>query len=1701
MSLKLPQVWCDVGGTFTDCFVALPSGQRLNTKVLSSGVVKGTAESWLNENTFIDSTRCIDPDGFWIGANVRWLNGSGAIVATHRCTGFVASSGAFSVERKEGVDDVNGALQRRSWIRFELVAGIEAPVLAVRLLLGCNLSEPLPPLDVRLGTTRGTNALLTRNGERCALVTTRGFADLVRIGYQERPELFALAVRKRIPLHHCVVEIDERLSADGSVLRPIDLQATEHSLRELFQTGIRSLAVCLLHSYCNPVHELVIERIANDIGFHCICISSQVSPKIKAVLRAETALVDAYLTPIVRSYLSLTSSQFGSQHDVDRDLRMRVMTSSGGLVAADLVRGKDTVLSGPAGGAVAIEALAHATNEPKCIGLDMGGTSTDVCRIDGRLQLEHETVKAGVRMMVPTLAIHTVAAGGGSVCWFDGVSLRVGPQSAGADPGPACYGRGGPLTITDLNLLSNRIDHETFPFRLDVQAAKQSLNEVLTELNKKANSAPSEFTAKQLIEGFRRIANEHMAAAVRSISIAQGADPRQHALIGFGGAAGQHVCEIAELLDIHHVIDPPEAGLLSALGMGLASIQRTLSKPIYQLLDRCDASKILLAHSELRNSAQHEFQREGIAFDQVEDTYELEMRYVGSEGAIMIPIAFPIIENQIDVAELSKIRFADMHSRRFGYSCPGKQIELVSLKGEFRSRSQNRMPKMVSVEPSMVSPRPKRDTEGAVFLRQDLLPGQTVTGPALIVSSGSTTAVPAEWSVLVLSDKTLSIRRNPRNQKSVSIADLSKGGHANVVDPVTREVIAQRIAAIADQMGIVLEQTAVSVNVKDRRDFSCAVFASNGDLIANAPHVPVHLGAMSQTICCLLQLFPAMQPGDCFVTNDPYQGGSHLPDITVVTPVFVGGRKENSSIVEPQADFFVACRAHHAEIGGVSPGSMAPTSTRLGEEGVVIPPMYLVQQGVDRSADVEQLLRSGPYPSRAVAENMADLSAQQAANQRGLHAMSELADIYGVQELTHYLEFIQQASETKTRAWIETLPESTRRYSDSMDDGTRISVQIQKEVDSSGQAILGIDFNGTGPVSAGNLNANPAIVTAAVMYVIRCAVADSLPLNSGVMRCVRLTIPPGILNPDRIGNRENWPAVAGGNVETSQRVVDCLLGALGLAAASQGTMNNFLFGDSSFGYYETIGGGTGATSCSSGEDAVHSHMTNTRLTDVEVLEKRYPVRLMRFEIRQGSGGRGLYSGGSGLIRQILALKPLDVSLVTSRRNTVPFGLNGGESGKSGENWLIRKDGEQVRLNSSEQLSIQAGDCIRIETPGGGGMGKIAAESDRKSDVATNKVAIIHPTAQAIRNALARAAIEGAWQTYEGPNLQLLRSVLSTAVDREHVRLCCSGTFAVELAVRALHLQSDAEVILAGYDFPGNFRAIQDAGASVVLCDVAEKDWVPHVTQLEQAIGPNTRAIVVSHLHGSLAPMASICSWARERGLLVVEDACQVHGASIDGKPAGAWGDLGVFSFGGSKLIAAGRGGAVVTNDAKLAQRMTVFCERGNDSYALSELQAAVLVPQYEYLERDHLLRLQAAEELIQGLTKYEWLSVVPSTKNLQPAYYKVGIMLRDSLLQSTPVQTFVQNRSSESTSPMMLAREYVLQQLELQQIDCGVGFRGFLRRSSNRCRKVEVLDNSRLAADATIVIHHSHLLDPQTGESSIDRVLAAFGTLNLEILH
>ncbi|MFM8573648.1 MAG: hydantoinase B/oxoprolinase family protein, partial [Pirellula sp.] len=1180
-------------------------------------------------------------------------------------------------------------------VAYELVPSIEAPLLAARLMLRIPLTDPVPALDVRLGTTRATNALLTRSGERTALVTTQGFEDLIEIGYQDRPELFAIHVRKRSKLYEQSVGIVERLDADGRVLIELDLQQAREQLEMLKRRGIRSLAICFLHAYKNPLHEEQMASIAQQLGFSWVFCSSSVAPVIRAVSRGETTLVDAYLTPVVRKYLSGVREQLGQTPGS----KLRVMTSSGALVDATEASGKELVLSGPAGGAVALQAIAKQASAPKLIGLDMGGTSTDVCRIDGRLQLEHETLKAGIRMSVPTLAIHTVASGGGSLCYFDGVQLRVGPKSAGSDPGPACYGRGGPLTVTDLNLLHGRIDPAAFPIPLDPSASAARLCELLEEV--RSNPLFATLDAPGLVHGLRRIANEQMAAAVRAISIEQGADPREHVLVGFGGAAGQHICQIAELLDMDQIIDHPDAGLLSALGIGLAQIKRSASHPVYKPLDRIDTAELRQIREHLQKRVCQELLGEGVELERQTYHGEVELRYLGTEGALRIPWA----QNPEDWFT----QFEAKYRERFGVIRPSHPLEVTRLWLEGSSPEITNESIVSLDDPVQVLSDPSSHVQRRTIAmvvgtqlvdaplidRREISCKQSIQGPALVQSAGSTTIIDPGWSATMQQDGSLKIVRQRASMESETI----EMGQPKF-DPILREVVAQRVAAIADQMGIVLEQTALSVNVKQRRDFSCAVFDARGELIANAPHVPVHLGAMGRTVQAMIERFAMMRPGDCFVTNDPYQGGSHLPDVTVVTPVFAKNGLE-------QPAFFVASRAHHAEIGGIAPGSMAPTSTRLGQEGVIIPPMFLTEHGEDRSGQVELLLRSARYPSRNVLENMADLMAQQAANQQGVLAMQELARSLGVERLQGILESILEVAKTKTIRWIGSLAKSEYRFEDSMDDGTKIAVRITRTEDSR----LVFDFQGSGLESRGNLNANPGIVTAAVMYTIRCAIGDTMPLNSGVMRAVELRIPHGILNPQGSGPVEDWPAVAGGNVETSQRIVDVLWGALGLAAASQGTMNNFLFGNSGFGYYETIGGGTGASRSGPGADAVHSHMTNTRLTDVEVLEQRYPVRVTRFGVRRDSGGTGRYGGGCGMERQIMALEPLEVSLVTSRRVNSggdvagPYGLDGGGAGKPGENWRIDTQGRFERLQGSCQMRLKPGESIRICTPGGGGWGE------------------------------------------------------------------------------------------------------------------------------------------------------------------------------------------------------------------------------------------------------------------------------------------------------------------------------------------------------------------------------------------------------------
>lgn len=1279
------QVWCDIGGTFTDCFVVTPENKRLRLKVLSHGRMPGRIEKWVDSSSWIDPRRIGQPDRFWCSSSIVLYDANRRPIAQGRCSDFCGSTGMLRVD---------GLQTPENAVEYEIAPGIEAPVLAARLLLGRGLETPLPALDVRLGTTRATNALLTRTGEPTALLTTLGFEDMIDIGYQERPELFAIDVEKRPRLYQTSVGICERMDPQGQVLVPLDEDQAQKQLKSLQEQGIRSLAICFLHSYRNPMHELQVADLATQMGFPWVFCSSQVAPVIRAVSRGETTLVDAYLTPVVRKYLAGVRDQICSSSVS----KLRVMTSSGGLVDAAQASGKELVLSGPAGGAVALQSLAKQFGAPKLIGLDMGGTSTDVCRIDGRLQLEHETVKAGVRMTVPTLAIHTVASGGGSICYFDGVQLRVGPQSAGSDPGPACYGRGGPLTITDLNLLTGRIDPEAFPIPLHQQAAQDRLKELLEQV--RCSPLFASMDADQLVAGLRRIANEQMASAVRAISIQQGADPREHMLVGFGGAAGQHICQIAELLEMDQIIDHPEAGLLSALGMGFAQVKRSANHPVYRPLTQVDPLELDRIRRELIDRIGQELSAEGGSRERQAFCGEIELRYLGSEGTLRI--------DWDDHPERWHAAFENKYRDKFGVIRPSHPLEVTSVWIEGTSPEECPS-EFLGAQTKTDLADHAIDTERSIPMvvgsqrvlapcidRHRLGIGQSVHGPVLLQSSGSTTIIDPGWQATMQGDGSLKINRVMIRDEPMTMQGAPSRESSDNTDPILREVIAQRVAAIAEQMGIVLEQTAMSVNVKQRRDFSCAVFDARGELIANAPHVPVHLGAMGRTVQAMIDRFKEMQPGDCFVTNDPYQGGSHLPDVTVVTPVFVSEQPQRPA-------FFVASRAHHAEIGGIAPGSMAPTSTRLGQEGVILPPMHLVRAGEDCTIRIERLLASGPYPSRNVKENLADLLAQQAANQRGVAAMQELAKSLGASKLQSILESILEVARLKTVRWIRSLDQSEYRFEDAMDDGTRIAVRMTKPTSDR----LLVDFEGTGSESLGNLNANPGIVTAAVMYTIRCAIGDTMPLNSGVMRAVELRIPRGILNPLGVGPIEQWPAVAGGNVETSQRVVDVLWGALGLAAASQGTMNNFLFGNDRFGYYETIGGGTGASRSRPGADAVHCHMTNTRLTDVEVLESRYPVRVTHFGIRHGSGGKGKHAGGCGMVRELMALEPLDVSLVTSRRSgAAPYGLQSGGAGMLGENWLIDRQGQEQPLSGACQLRVQPGDRIRILTPGGGGFGAV-----------------------------------------------------------------------------------------------------------------------------------------------------------------------------------------------------------------------------------------------------------------------------------------------------------------------------------------------------------------------------------------------------------
>lgn len=1267
------QFWIDVGGTFTDCLGVRPDSTVLRHKVLSSAVTKGVVAAGGGVDRI--STHLGGGDDFWRGYGLQLLDRDGKVVDSASVARFDSGAGTLKFARPLSVAAQTGQA-------FELTSSEEAPILAIRQLMNLRLDQPIPPVVVRLGTTRGTNALITRRGAKTALVTTRGFADILHIGYQNRPRLFDLAIKKPPPLFAAVAEIDERISAEGEILLAADETQIRGELLRLREQAFESLAICLLNAHVQPRHEEIIERIARDVGFEEISVSSRVAPLIKIVSRGDTTVVDAYLNPVLRRYVAKLREALGDESE------LRLLTSAGGLVDAQSFVGKDSILSGPAGGVVGFSRVAEAAGFDRAIGFDMGGTSTDVSRFDGQFEMEYETEKAGVRVVAPMMAIETVAAGGGSICRFDGVKLAVGPDSAGADPGPLCYGRGGPLTVTDINLFLGKILPDEFPFSLLPRSVIESqLNELCDEIQE---NAAARYSAVELADGFLRVANANMAQAIRSISIAKGYDPRDYVLVAFGGAAAQHACAIARELGIESILNHPDAGVLSARGIGMADVVRHRAEGVYRPYDESALADLRAAFDRLSNEATREVIAEGISPEQVEVRRLLDLRYRGLDA--FLTVAEP------DDGDFAR-QYASQHQRLYGYINADRELEIVAARVEVIGRAPT------NLEPSgrvtATTPKPASTTEmyfageslaANVFRRSALNPGDRIDGPAIVLEDLSTTVIDPGWQADVLSQGELLLT-------AVAASDSRRAMEDDVnvdrPDPITLELFNNHFAGIAEQMGITLRNTASSVNVKERLDFSCALFTPTGDLVVNAPHIPVHLGAMSETVRGVIADNPSLRPGDVFVTNDPFNGGSHLPDITVVTPVH---DRESARL-----QFFTASRAHHAEIGGISPGSMPPFSTNLAEEGVLIRNFKVVAGGQSRTDELRELLLDGSFPTRGVEDNLADLSAQIAANEQGARDLTTLIDRYSWPVVSAYMNHIQAAAETKMRMALSRIPDGDHKFRDHLDDGTPIEVTITVAGDSAT-----IDFAGTGPVLPGNLNANRAIVTAAVMYCLRLLIDEDIPLNQGVLAPVEIVLPECCLNPPRRESPEQCAAVAGGNVETSQRVVDVLLGAFGVAAASQGTMNNLLFGNPSFGYYETICGGSGATAEHDGADAAHTHMTNTRLTDPEVIEQRYPVRVREFAIRRGSGGAGKHRGGDGVVRKLEFLRALDVSILSQRRGPhSPYGLQEGSPGDCGVNTLHRADGTTQRLPALTQFTAQPGDVLTIETPGGGGFGQSA----------------------------------------------------------------------------------------------------------------------------------------------------------------------------------------------------------------------------------------------------------------------------------------------------------------------------------------------------------------------------------------------------------
>ena len=1130
---------------------------------------------------------------------------------------------------------------------------------------------------VKMGTTVATNALLERTGTPCVLVTTKGFHDALRIGYQTRPDLFSRQISLPDLLYAKVIEIDQRYSAEGEVIMELDHDEAYTKLQRVFDEGIRACAIVFLHGYRFHGHEKIVSDMARQIGYTQVSTSHETSPLMKLIGRGDTTVVDAYLSPVLRRYVDQVAGHLNG-------VRLMFMQSNGGLTDAYRFQGKDSILSGPAGGIVGAVETSKIAGFNKIISFDMGGTSTDVSHYAGEYERAYDTHVAGVRIRSPIMRIHTVAAGGGSILKFDGLKYRVGPESAGANPGPACYRRDGPLTITDCNLILGKLQPEYFPKifgptgdqPLDVESVDRKFEELAKTIRQSTGDNRS---AHGVAEGFLNIAIDNMANAIKKISVQRGYDITEYTLCSFGGAGGQHACLVADALGVETVFIHPYAGVLSAYGIGLADVRTMYEEAVEGRLSTDLIQSLDNHYEKLANKARQDVRDQQIADQNISIQQKIHVRYEGTDSAV-----------SVDTNDSDSIRhqFEEKHRQRFGFVMPDKAVIVEAISVEAIGRSDVhteseavKSERQTSLDPVGIARMyfSGKFHDGNIYLRDDLMPGDEISGPAIIIESTGTTVVERDWRLVVTKLNHLVLNRTvPRPHQTVVGTDA---------DPVMLEVFNNLFMSIAEQMGASLENSAYSVNIKERLDFSCAIFDTSGDLVANAPHMPVHLGSMSESVKIIIRnRFETMKPGDAFILNNPYNGGTHLPDITVVTPVF---EQTKGTIL-----FYVASRGHHADVGGITPGSMPPDSYVIEEEGVLLDDVQLMREGKLLEAEVKALLEGAQYPVRNVEQNLADIRAQIAANEKGVQELRSMVRHFGLDVVIAYMQHVQDNAEGAVKRVLKVLRNGEFKYE--MDDGSVIAVKIS--IDNEKQTAV-VDFTGTSAQLANNFNAPSSVARAAVMYVFRTLVDDIIPMNEGCLKPIEIIIPDGCML------KPVYPAaVVAGNVETSQYITDTLYGALGVMAAAQGTMNNFTFGNDRYQYYETICGGSGAGPDFDGCDAVHTHMTNAKLTDPEILEWRFPIRLESFSIRRGSGGKGKHQGGNGSIRKLRFLEPMTAAILSGHRIVPPYGADGGSPGQTGRNYVIRSNGDIEKMNSTDRTEMNKNDIFVIETPGGGGFG-------------------------------------------------------------------------------------------------------------------------------------------------------------------------------------------------------------------------------------------------------------------------------------------------------------------------------------------------------------------------------------------------------------